>query len=320
MNIVEIMPSSLSRARALALLGTASASLATRASRAQATPLRLAVENTDAYAIPLYGVDRGLFAKAGVEAELTTFTQSLAIIAAVTSGALDVGMAGVIEVANAANRGIPIAFFAGGGYYSTSSPTTALVVPKSSTVKAAADMEGKTVGVITLNTISQFAVSEWMQKNGADPAKAKFFEAPFATMGAALARGTIDAAVITEPFLTFLKPDVRWLAKVYDTISNQFYVQAPFATRDWLAKNAATARKVANAMYDAGRWANAHRDESLQTLTKYAKLDPARVEGMARVTYGTSLDDRMVQPILDVAAAYKALPRQMSAQDVIVRI
>jgi NitT/TauT family transport system substrate-binding protein len=314
------MSSSISRARALGLLGVSTLAAVPLASGAQTAPMRLAVETTDAYAVPYYGVDRGIFAKAGIEAELTTFTQSGTIIAAVTSGALDVGMAGVIEIANAVNRGIPLAFFAGGGYYSTASPTTALVVAKASLIQKPADLEGKTVGVISLNTISQFAVSEWMRKNGADPAKAKFFEAPFSSMGAALARGTIDAAMITEPFLTFAKPEVRWVAKVYDSVSNQFYLQAVFATRDWLAKNGPLAKKYAVAVYEAGRWANGHHDDSLQTLMKYAKLDQARIDGMTRVTYGTSLDEHLIQPILDVATAYKALPRAIAAQELIVRV
>ena len=72
--------------------------------------------------------------------------------------------------------------------------------------------------------------------------------------------------------------------------------------------------------YDASRWANEHRDLTLPMLVKYAKLDPGKTSGMRRARYATNLDPRLLQPVLDVAAAYHALEKPVPATAVIAEL
>lgn len=306
------------RAAALGLLAAATRPLA---ALAQTQPvIRLGGSGTDLYAEPFVALDGGFFAKAGLKVEVTALANGGAIAQAVAGNALDGGLADMIQIANAANRGLPFAFFAGGGLYSTEVPILAMCVAKSAPYAGPKDLEGQTVAVVALKSITEAAVKEWLARGGADPEKVKLYELPYAEMAPALARGTIAAAFLGEPFLSAAKADVKLLGKSYDAVAPSFYISSFFASRDWLAKNAETARKLATAIYDAARWANAHHDESAKILSKYAKLDLDKIRAMNRTTYATSLEARFMQPVLDIAVKYKLIEKPVAAADLIAKV
>jgi ABC-type nitrate/sulfonate/bicarbonate transport system substrate-binding protein len=309
----------LTRARALGLLASLPAAARTLPASAQ-TPgtIRIACTANDSYLEPYYAFDAGFFNRAGLTASISLFTNSQAIVQAAAGGAIDVGLADMIQLANAYVRGVPLGFFAGGGLYSTSAPTTVLTVAKTNPIRTAKELAGKTIAVVALTSISSIAVEEWLRANGTDPAGVKLFELPFAAMAPALGRGTVDAAFLAEPFLTFAKDDVRVLAKAYDAIAKSFYISCFFTSKDWIAKNPDIAKRLTQALYDAGRWANDNRDGSAAVLAKYAKLDLNRLGMMARTRFTTELDVRLMQPVLDIAATYKAIERPVSAAELIL--
>jgi ABC-type nitrate/sulfonate/bicarbonate transport system substrate-binding protein len=112
---------------------------------------------------------------------------------------------------------------------------------------------------------------------------------------------------------------VQYFAKAYDALAKAFYINSWFSTREWLAKNTATARKLMQVAYDTARWANVHHDESAPILAKYSKLQPGQIRLMTRAVYSTRLDPALMQPVLDVAFKYKVLEKRINASDMIVR-
>lgn len=314
------MTARLNRARTLALLASASAFRGVPV-RAQTGPvLRLGGSGTDLYIEPFLALDGSYFARAGLTVEVSALANGGAIASAVAGGALDAGLADMIQIANAANRGLPFAFFAGSGLYASDAPILALCVAKTSPVKTAKDLEGGTVALVVLKSITEAAVREWLRQSGADLTKIKFFEMPYAEMAPALARGTIFAAFLGEPFLSAAKDDVRILGRSYDVVAPSFYISAWFASRDWIARNGETVRKLSAALYDTARWANGHHDETAPILAKYAKLDLARIRAMNRTRYATSLDPKLMQPVLDIAVRYQLIEKPVAAADLIARI
>jgi NitT/TauT family transport system substrate-binding protein len=307
-----------SRAHALALLAAA-ATLRSTAARAQAPPvLRLGGSGTDLYIEPFLALDAGYFTRAGLTVEVNALANGGAIASAVAGGALEAGLADMIQIANAANRGLPFAFFAGSGLYSSEAPILALCVPKSG-AKSAKELEGGTVALVALKSITEAAVREWLRQNGADLAKIKFFEMPYAEMTPALVRGTVAAAFLGEPFLSAGKDDVRVLGRCYDVVAPSFYISAWFGSRDWIGKNPDAVRKLTAALYACASWANGHHDETAPILAKYAKLDLGRIRAMNRTRYATSLDPKLMQPVLDIAVRYQLIEKPVAAADLIVR-
>jgi NitT/TauT family transport system substrate-binding protein len=310
----------LTRARTLALLATTAAAGAAPVG-AQTAPLRLGGSGTDLYIEPFLALDGNYLANAGLgHAEVSSLANGGAIAAAVAGGALEAGLADMIQIANAANRGLPFAFFAGSGLYASDAPILALCVAKNGPVKSAKDLEGGTVALVALKSITEAAVREWLRVNGADLTKIKFFELPYAEMAPALARGTVAAAFVGEPFLSAAKDDVRIVGRCYDAVAPSFYISAWFASRDWIAKNGETVRRLTAALYNTARWANGHHDETAPILAKYAKLDLARIRAMNRTRYATSLDPKLMQPVLDIALRYQLIEKPVAAADLIARI
>jgi len=164
-------------------------------------------------------------------------------------------------------------------------------------------------------------VQKYLAANGADPAKVKFTELPFPSMAAAVSRGTVAAALIGEPFLTAGKADLRQLADPYPFIAPSFYLSLSFASLDWVTRNRELARKVARAISDAGKWANAHHDETAAILSKRAKLELETARAMSRVAYAaTPPDRRFIQPVIDVGVAFHLMNKPLQAADMLVPI
>ena len=280
--------------------------------------LRIGATANDSLAEAYYAQDTGYFARAGIDAAITTFANGADVSTAVAAGAIDVGISSVITLANAMIRGLPFVYIAGGGMYSAAAPTIVLCVANDSPVTSARDLEGKTVSVSGIKDITHLAVVTWLQRNGADPAKVSIIEMPFSQVSAALKRGTVAAGIISEPSLAVAgRRRARFGEAVSNTIGNRFMIGGWFATSDWQKKNVATARAFASVLYQTARWANANHDKSAVILEKYAKVDDATVKQMVRVSYAETLTPAMIDATLQLAAAAKFTERRVRASEMI---
>jgi ABC-type nitrate/sulfonate/bicarbonate transport system substrate-binding protein len=122
---------------------------------------------------------------------------------------------------------------------------------------------------------------------------------------------------IAEPALTeaIRSGRARGFASVYSVIAPEFAAIVWFASKTWLAQNAATAKRLVAGIYATARWANAHPADSAPILARVAKLDPALVASMNRAYYATSYDAREIQPPLDFAFHYGLLPRAVTTAE-----
>ena len=305
--------------RAVMLRWTAALAALPLRAGAQARPvIRVGVESgAETFSEPLYGVDAGIFARAGLDVQPSVFPAAGPIAAALAGGALDLGATDVILLANAVNRGVPLIAVAASGLFRTQEPTSGVCVPRGSAVRSAKALEGTSIAVGTLVSLTSVAIRMWLTRNGADPAKVQFVEMKFAEMPAALARGNVAAAYITEPLLTRHADDLTLIATPYGTIAETFPISVIVASRSWLGQNADAAKRFAAALYETARWANAHRKETAPMLASFTKLEPELIARMHRTQFATALEPAMLQPILDAAAAYKLIERPTKAADLI---
>jgi NitT/TauT family transport system substrate-binding protein len=288
---------------------------------AQSAPIRMGAPASDSFSIVFFAADGGFFQRAGLDVTASVFPGSGPVTTAVAAGALDVGLTDAVQLGNAYIHNIPIGAFAGGGLYETNGDkVTGLCVARDAPYRSPKDFEGQTIGVITLGSISMAAMKAWLTAHAVNLQTIKFVEMPYAEMGPSLARGTVAGAYVAEPVLSQIQPDVRIVASPYDAIGTKLLISLWFGTQEWIAKNHDVAKKLVSAIYDASRWANDHQDLTLPILEKYAKLDVNRVRGMHRTRFATSLDPRLLQPVLDAAATYQLIERPVQAQSVITLV
>lgn len=309
----------ITRARLLAASGAA---LAVRpfVAYAQDAPLRVGNVPTDGFAEAYYAQDAGFFAKAGLNVEMFTFNNGQGSVTAIAGNAIDVGVSSVNAIANAVIHGIPMAYFGAGNLFLASNPTLALCVARDATFTSAKDFEGQTIAVAGIKDGTHVGAGAYLLRNGVDISKVKFIEMPFPQMAPALERGTIAAATLAEPFLTAGAARVKPFSNAFASLGDRYMLGGWFASREFLTKNRSTAAKFMGAIYETAKWANANHEKSGEILTKYAKLDPALIAKMSRVTYAESITPEIVEPTLTWSWNLKYIDKPIAARELIVKV
>jgi len=144
----------------------------------------------------------------------------------------------------------------------------------------------------------------WVDQNGGDSSTLKFVEMPFAAMPAAFDAGRVDAALISEPFMSVAAKSARVLVYGYDCIAKDFLLGAWFTTPQWAKDHADVIARFRTGMRQAASWANANPAKSGELLGKYTKIDPAVIATMTRARFGEQLTPALMQPLIDVAAKF----------------
>ncbi|HEY5348249.1 MAG TPA: ABC transporter substrate-binding protein [Candidatus Lustribacter sp.] len=297
--------------------GLAAAALPVRARANDA--LHIASIPLDAGAEAYYALDLGYFRDAGIDAQVESIPSGAAIAAAVASGAVDVGFSNLISIAVAYKHNVPVTLLAPGSLYTATIPTSVLMVPKNSPAKTARDLDGKTLAVNGLKTITQYASQLWIDKNGGDSTTVHFIEMTFPQIVAALAANRIDAAIVADPFIAQAKGGSRLLADAYDAIGARYIIGCWFTTTQWVAAHPDVASRFAQVIARTAQWANSHKPQSGAILAKYSKMDPQLAATMLRVDYAPRFARSEMQPVIDLAARYGGLAATFPAEELVYK-
>jgi NitT/TauT family transport system substrate-binding protein len=233
--------------------------------------VRIGVTPTEVYAEAYYAADMGFFQKASLDADVQTLNSGSAAANAIAGGSLDVGVTTPLLLANAILRGIPFVIIAAGPLSTTKEPQSLICVKSTSSLRTPKDLEGKTVGMIVLKTTQELSLDAWLDKGGAQGTTVRRVEVLFSEMGAALERGSIDAAIISEPFLSnSLKSGaVRSIGDPNVAIAPAYLLGAWFTTRTFAQQNPTTVKRFTDVIYATAKWANAHRPQTALIVAKY---------------------------------------------------
>lgn len=231
-------------------------------------------------------VEEGIFKKHGITAELAepsgTGAESVALI---NSGQVDLVPGSPSAMLSAASQGILTQVVTGMTVFPDDEDRdpAAVVVAAGSDLTSLKDLEGKTVGITSLNSQQQSKVMGSVAADGGDPSSIEFVQVPTASMGALVASGELDAAQPFEPVGTTLLQSGDFEAIGYANWQVLGGVPAMFltSTPDWIAKNECAAEATSAAIAEAVDFINddANRDRFIEILASYQKVD---VELMAQ--------------------------------------
>lgn len=296
----------ITRARASALIfaGAAIGATASLGGAQTNVTMRIATIPIEAAAEAYYATDMGFFSTAGLVVDLQVMSNSAAIAAALVSNTVDIGFGNPDVLAGLRSKGIIMLALAGASEYVSPMHIVGLLLPANSPVNQAKDLNGKIVAVGALHSIAVNDTRAWSDQHGGDSSTIKFVEVPIPAMPAALDAGRIDAAFVSEPFLSIAAKTHRVLAYGYDAVSKHFINGAWFCTPQWAKDNPDLAKRFATVMRSTAAWANANPDKSGAILAKYAKIDPDIIATMARIRYPEQLTPALLQPLIDVSAKY----------------
>ncbi len=137
----------------------------------------------------------------GAEINFRRFDSGSKVINAMSSGDIDIAMAGSSPIAAGVSRGLPISLF---WIVENIADAEAMVVRDGSGIEEPEDLKGKRIGVPFVSTThfhTLFALETW----GIDPDEVELLNMQPNTIAAAWERGDIDAAFVWNPALGRIK-------------------------------------------------------------------------------------------------------------------
>jgi NitT/TauT family transport system substrate-binding protein len=267
----------------------------------------------------LWAQQSGLFRRNGIDLQLEPARSGAAIVAGVIGGAYQIGKSSLAALVIAHTKGLPLVCIAPYGLYNAQAPVIALLVKSDATYRTGADLNGKTVAVSSLNDVYTLAAKAWVDQNGGNSSTLKLLELPVTAVAEAIAQGRVDAGGCAMPELQQALDGgrVKILAPFYNAIAPRFLVQAWFTTADYAKSNPDVVRGFARAARDGAIYANAHHQQTVDVEAKFTNIEPGVIAKMTRFTYGTTLDPRDIQPLIDVSAKYKVIQAPFDARELI---
>jgi NitT/TauT family transport system substrate-binding protein len=265
-----------------------------------------------------YAKDMGFFRRQGIDANVTVLSDPAQIVAAVLSGNAQFSSLSVGGLATLKSRDAPVRLVASGALYRPAAPTVALVAGPGQRITRARDLIGRRIGIDQPNTIAHIGLLKWLKRGGVSADDVTFTSVPFALMLGPLARGTIDAAVLPEPFLTLAtQRGAKRIATIFDSVCAKACLITAWMARKDMPPNLAA--RFRNAIQAAAVWANKKKNRSAsgQILAKYTGIGRAVIKKTTRTSYSTRLRPAQAQPWIDVYAEFKVIPKTFSALDLV---
>ena len=217
------------------------------------------------------------------------------------------------------SKGLPFTTIANLQYYSADAPDVVMLVRRDSTIYAAKDLVGKTIGVISLQDFTTLTIKAWLEQNAIDSSTIKFLEIPNSASGAAMEQGRIDAAMAYEPTLsnTMATGKFRILGAPYSALGKRFAAIVLFADTHWIADHRDAVLKFNRATRDAAAYIASHEAETKPLIAQFAGYDAATLSYLHTPTRGLTLDAADLQPTIDAAAKFKLIPKAFPASEMI---
>lgn len=267
----------------------------------------------------LYAQSSGLFRQAGLELTFTPAATGAVVAQAIVGGAADIGKASITSIIAAYARGLAFAVIAPGLSYRKEDPTAGILVKADSPLKTVLDLQGKTVTCSAIGDIAYLGLRSLIDKAGGDSSTVKWIEMPFPAVSAAIQEGRVDAGLMGEPAMMqdIKAGKIRYFVDELTGYSRPILEVVYFTTRDWAAKNRATVAGFTKAILQASAYANTHVAETVPLLLPLTKMDPKVAMDMRHGYSATTFDPGAIQPVIDLMAKYKSIPKTFDARELL---
>jgi len=145
-------------------------------------------------------------------------------------------------------------------------------------------------------------------------------EVPFPDMEAALKNHSVDAALVTEPFVTLAisHATVRVLEpSAHKALGEQFTIGSWFARKSWIDNNPEAAARFAKVIKKASEYINGHPAEVSKYLLSATKLTADLAEKITLPGFSSTLNPQDLQQTIDMAARYQFIAAPFDAWEIL---
>ena len=260
------------------------------------------------------GIKAGTFRKQGLEVEVLPAQGGAQAIPALINGDIDfaIGQPFGPFRADLQNLGVVIV----GNYassYADGDDINAVVASAKSGITRPAQLAGRKVSVNSLGAAGDITIMAAVEKDGGDPAKVKFVEVAFPDAPAQLEAGNIDAAWVTEPFITQLrKRGDKVVVEPYQATVPGLATLTTITSNKLRESDAALVASFSTAMKETLTWAKDPANEASlrQAIKDNLKLPEAVADSVRLPAFGWELDRDGLEQLATLARKYGVLDRQ----------
>jgi NitT/TauT family transport system substrate-binding protein len=168
------------------------------------TVVRLGYLPSISFAPLFVAIERGYFAQEGIDAQLTPVQTGSDSVVQLAAGNFDAAVGGAgASLFNAVDRGVKFTIVA--PLQTERPPVSAPLVisaKRKDEIKSVADLKGKKVAINTTAGIGEYFLSLALNKGGLTIDDVQLTTAATTDMPALLQSGSVDAAILTEPYAT----------------------------------------------------------------------------------------------------------------------
>jgi NitT/TauT family transport system substrate-binding protein len=308
-----------------AFLAASTAGLIAFPSRARSqglTKLRIGASANGDSIGALWGAQSGIFQKYGLDVEVNRMNNGASVSAAVIGGSLEIGKGSLFILVGAHAKGVPIVLEGAANLYHSDVPDSAMIVAKNSPVRTPRDLNGKVIAVPSLGDFYAVVSLAWIDQRGGDSRTVKLLELPNVATTEAIVNGRIEAGILAEPILTdaVQSGKCRILGYPHEALGPRSISTVYFCNTAFAMQNVAAMTRFRKGLDEASAYVTTHPTEMIPLLAKYTGIDVKTVASMTPNSLGTTselLDPRLVQPTIDFAQRYKAIPKIFPAREMI---
>jgi NitT/TauT family transport system substrate-binding protein len=190
-----------------------------------------------------------------------------------------------------------------------------VVTAPDSPVTSIGQLRGKTIAVNALKGLAVLLTSNVLNSHGVDPRSVRFVVVPFPAMGAALAAHRVDAAFMTEPFLSAAETGhgVVPLFDIDQGAATNFPIAGYVTTQAWAVKYPKTRGAFAAALTRGQRVAATSRPAVEQAMMRALHVSRVTAAIMALGTYPLTMTGNDLIRVATLMTLNGLLPPKVNA-------
>ncbi len=254
---------------------------------------------------PIYlGVAEGYFEEEGLEVTLELAQGGAAIVPGVVSGQFEFGFSNTTSLILATSNDLGIEAVASGvaATESLDADFAGVMVTADSGIESALDLEGKSVGVNTLNNINTTTINQMVRDAGGDPSTITYVELAYPDIVPAVVSGDIDAGQTVEPFTTVgFGQDLVNIGSNFVATSPGLMVAEYFTSSDYAASDPDVVAAFEAAITKSLEYANDNPDAVRAILLEYTSMDEATTAAVTLPTWPAEIDGDTVDLLAELA-------------------
>ena len=195
-----------------------------------------------------------------------------------------------------------------------------VVATPDSPVKTIKDMAGKRVAITATGTISDLLTMSTLKTNNVNYENINWVPTPFPATAAALKNKNVDAAFVTEPFLTLSMKEAG-AQPIFDTAVGPT-ADMPTAgwgsTGEFTQNNPNTIAAFQRAMQRGTDLALSDRSKVEPMLVEFSGVDEDTAKMATLLTFQSKLDATRIQRVPDLMLEFKVITQPINVKQMII--